>query len=74
MLGATKIAAAGAVLGAMVGEWTTSNRGLGYMIVVATGNFDTDRVWAAGAVATAIAVGAFVIADRLAVYATERMT
>lgn len=74
MLGATKIAAAGAVLGAMVGEWTTSNRGLGYMIVVATGNFETDRVWAAGAVATAIAVGAFVIADRLALYAAEKMT
>ncbi len=64
-LGALRVAAAGAVLGAMVGEWTTSARGLGNLIVTATGAFDVDRVWATGLIATLLAVIAFVVADRL---------
>lgn len=47
LFGALKAAAAFALVGAIVGEFVGGQRGLGYVILVAQGNFDTARAFAA---------------------------
>lgn len=47
LFGALKAAAAFALVGALVGEFVGGQRGLGYVILVAQGNFDTPRAFAA---------------------------
>jgi len=46
MIGGFKVAVALAVVGAVVGEFVGSRSGLGYYMLVATGNFDTPLVFA----------------------------
>jgi NitT/TauT family transport system permease protein len=47
LFGALKAAAAFALVGALVGEFVGGQLGLGYVILVAQGNFDTPRAFAA---------------------------
>ena len=56
-----KIAAAIAVIGAVFGEWTGSDEGLGHLILVSQGQLQTARVFAAVVVLSAIAVGLFAL-------------
>lgn len=54
-----KIAAVVSVIGAVFGEWSGANEGLGHLILVAQGQVLTDRVFAAVAVLSAIAIAMF---------------
>lgn len=46
LFAALKIAATSAVIGAIVGEWVGSQRGLGYLIIQSTYNFRTPELYA----------------------------
>jgi NitT/TauT family transport system permease protein len=46
MIAGFKVAIALAVVGAVVGEFVGSRSGLGYYMLIATGNFDTPLVFA----------------------------
>jgi len=54
-----KIAAVVSVIGAVFGEWSGANQGLGHLILVAQGQVLTDRVFAAVFVLSTIAIAMF---------------
>ncbi|MEN3365175.1 MAG: NitT/TauT family transport system permease protein [Burkholderiales bacterium] len=54
-----KVAISLALIGAIVGEFVSSQRGLGYVILSAQGTFDTPRVFAAIFVLVAMGIGLF---------------
>ncbi|TAK81614.1 MAG: ABC transporter permease [Betaproteobacteria bacterium] len=54
-----KVAISLALVGAIVGEFVSSQRGLGYVILAAQGNFDTARVFAAILVLAVMGVALF---------------
>lgn len=56
-----KIAAGNVVIGAIVAEWIGSQKGLGYLIIQATYNFNTPLLYATMTVASAMAVVFFAI-------------
>ena len=62
-----KIAAAVAVIGAVFGEWTGSSEGLGHTVLVAGGQLETDRAFAATALLFILAIalyGLFALLER----------
>jgi putative hydroxymethylpyrimidine transport system permease protein len=63
-----RIAATFAAIGAVFGEWAGSNSGLGYVMLAATPNLQTERVFAAIVILTVIALALFALvslAERL---------
>jgi NitT/TauT family transport system permease protein len=65
-----KVAIGLALVGAIVGEFVSSQRGLGYVILSAQGMFDTARVFAAILVLAAMGVALFwliAVLERLAI-------
>jgi putative hydroxymethylpyrimidine transport system permease protein len=54
-----KIAAVVSVIGAVFGEWVGANEGLGHLILVAQGQVQTARVFAAVVVLSALAIALF---------------
>jgi putative hydroxymethylpyrimidine transport system permease protein len=56
LLSGAKIAAVVAVIGAVFGEWSGSDKGLGHLILVAQGQLQTARVFAAVVVLSALAL------------------
>jgi putative hydroxymethylpyrimidine transport system permease protein len=67
LLSGAKIAAAVAVIGAVFGEWSGSDSGLGHLILVAQGQLQTARVFAAVVVLSALALilfGALALLER----------
>ncbi|MBS0335471.1 MAG: ABC transporter permease [Proteobacteria bacterium] len=65
-----KVAVSLALVGAIVGEFVSSQRGLGYVILSAQGTFDTARVFAAIFVLALMGVALFwllAVAERLAI-------
>jgi sulfonate transport system permease protein len=54
-----QIAAPAAILGAMVGEFTGAERGLGVLTVRAMRSLDVDMTWALATIATTVAVAAY---------------
>lgn len=70
-LAALQIAAPAAFLGAMVGEFTGAERGMGVLTIRAMRALDVDMTWALATIATAVSVVAYVaigwIANRLLV-------
>jgi NitT/TauT family transport system permease protein len=65
-----KVAISLALIGAIIGEFVASNRGLGYMILVAQGQFDIVRMFAALCVLSAIGLALFygvALAERVCV-------
>lgn len=61
-----QIAAPAAFLGAMVGEFTGAERGMGVLTVRAIRALDVDMTWSLAAVATAVAIIAYVAIGALA--------
>jgi len=64
-----KIAASVSVIGAVIGEWVGSSRGLGYLMTRSIPQFQTDRVFAAIFILAFLGVALFilaVLAERLA--------
>ena len=59
LLSGVKIAAVVSVIGAVFGEWAGADAGLGHLILVAQGQIQTARVFAAVAVLSAIAIALF---------------
>lgn len=64
-----RIASATAVIGAVVGEWIGSDKGLGAMIIQATFNYQSGRLYAAIVLCSSLAILLF-----LAVALLERLT
>jgi putative hydroxymethylpyrimidine transport system permease protein len=67
LLSGAKIAAVVAVIGAVFGEWSGSDSGLGHLILVAQGQLQTARVFAAVVVLSALALllfGALALLER----------
>jgi NitT/TauT family transport system permease protein len=65
ILGGMKVASTFAVVGAIVGEFIGADQGLGRVILIANGNFDTVLVFAAIAYLTVIGVALFLAVDLL---------
>lgn len=66
----TRIAATYAAIGAVFGEWTGSDKGLGYEILLAQAQLDNPRTFAAVLIVTALAVALFLLvalAERLTI-------
>jgi putative hydroxymethylpyrimidine transport system permease protein len=62
-----KVAAAVAVIGAVFGEWAGSDRGLGHTLLLANGQLETARAFAATVLLFALAIllyGAFALLER----------
>jgi NitT/TauT family transport system permease protein len=59
MIAGFKVAIALAVVGAVVGEFVGSRSGLGYYMLLATGNFDTPLVFACVVLLTAMGIALF---------------
>ncbi len=71
----TKIAAAVAVIGAVFAEWAGSDRGLGHTLLIANGQLETARAFAATVLLFALAVtlyGLFALLERRVVDWTPR--
>jgi NitT/TauT family transport system permease protein len=54
-----RIASATAVIGAIVGEWIGSDKGLGALIIQATFNYQSDRLYAAIALSSSLSIALF---------------
>ena len=65
ILGGMKIASTFAVVGAIVGEYIGADEGLGRVILIANGNFDTTMVFAAITYLTVIGVALFLAVEAL---------
>ena len=60
-----RIAASVAPIGAVVGEWVGSSRGLGYLMLHANGRMQTDLMFAALIVLAALALAVYFVIDHL---------
>lgn len=60
-----RIAATFAAIGAVFGEWSGSNQGLGYVMLAATPNLLTARIFAAIVLLTAVALALFAVVSLL---------
>jgi NitT/TauT family transport system permease protein len=56
-----RIASATAVIGAIVGEWIGSDKGLGALIIQATFNYQSDRLYAAIVLSSSLSIALFVL-------------
>ncbi|EHK53055.1 ABC transporter permease [Allomesorhizobium alhagi] len=56
-----RIASATAVIGAIVGEWIGSDKGLGALIIQATFNYQSDRLYAAIVLSSLLSIGLFLV-------------
>jgi len=60
-LAAHEIAFTGSIIGAIVAEWFFSRQGLGYLIVNATVEYRTDRLYAVTLIASLLAIAAYLL-------------
>jgi NitT/TauT family transport system permease protein len=65
MFAGFKIAVCLAVVGAIVGEFVGSDRGLGYLLLTSTGTLDGSLIWAALLVLIAMGMALFAIVSRI---------
>jgi putative hydroxymethylpyrimidine transport system permease protein len=76
LLSGAKVAAAISVIGAVFGEWSGADEGLGHLILIAQGQLQTARVFAAVVVLSALALALFgalaLIERRLAWWSPRR--
>ncbi|RVD59433.1 ABC transporter permease [Mesorhizobium sp. M2D.F.Ca.ET.185.01.1.1] len=56
-----RIASATAIIGAIVGEWIGSDKGLGALIIQATFNYQSDRLYAAIVLSSSLSIALFCI-------------
>jgi putative hydroxymethylpyrimidine transport system permease protein len=56
-----RVAATYAAIGAVFGEWAGSSAGLGYLMLQATPNLNTPRIFAAIVILTALSLGLFLV-------------
>jgi NitT/TauT family transport system permease protein len=61
-----------AVVGAIIGEWFASDRGLGPILVNAMQNYQVDLLWSAALAGAALAAGAYLVLGAVAVAAAGR--
>jgi NitT/TauT family transport system permease protein len=61
LLSALKIAAVGSLFGAVIGEWVGANSGLGVVLIFALYQFQTEQLWAAMVLITAVALVFYVV-------------
>ncbi len=63
VVGECGLSSVGAVVGATVGEFVAADRGLGYMLMVASGEMNSRMLFAAIIVLTLIGVGFFLVLE-----------
>lgn len=71
ILAGMKVSVSLALVGAIVGEFVASQRGLGYIILTAQGSFDTVRVFAALALLAAMGMVLFSMVQAIETYTTR---
>ncbi|WP_033290216.1 ABC transporter permease [Amycolatopsis jejuensis] len=71
---ALRLAAPGAVLGTVLGEWFGAPDGIGLIIVSSAQNFQIDQLWAAAVLATSMALAGYGLFSLLQVIARRRFT
>ena len=67
-IAAHEIAFTGSIIGAIVAEWLFARKGLGYLIVQSMTQYRADRLWAVTLVASALAVGAYLLVKTIEKY------
>ena len=67
-IAAHEIAFTGSIIGAIVAEWLFARKGLGYLIVQAMTQYRADRLWAVTLLASALAVGAYLLVKTIEKY------
>lgn len=67
-IAAHEIAFTGSIIGAIVGEWLFARSGLGYLIVQSMTQYRADRLWAVTMLASALAVGAYLLVKTIERY------
>lgn len=67
-IAAHEIAFTGSIIGAVVAEWLFARQGLGYLIVQGMSQYRADRVWAVTILASALAVGAYLLVKAIEKY------
>lgn len=60
-IAAHEIAFTGSIIGAIVAEWLFARKGLGFLIVQSMTQYRADRLWAVTILASALAVGAYLL-------------
>ncbi len=60
-IAAHEIAFTGSIIGAVVAEWLFARQGLGFLIVQSMKQYRADRLWAVTLLASALAVGAYML-------------
>lgn len=71
---ALRLAAPGAVLGSVIGEWFGAPAGIGLIIVSSTQNYQIDQLWAAALLSTLMAMVGFGVFSLLQTAARRRFT
>ena len=56
LFASARIAAPGAIIGALLAEWLATGKGLGYLMLQSVTTFQLDRLWAAVAIITVFSV------------------
>jgi ABC-type nitrate/sulfonate/bicarbonate transport system permease component len=77
LFAAMRVAAPLALVGALLAEWLTTGRGLGYLMLQAVTTFELDRMWAAVTIVTVASILLYTIISvveqlTLARYAPEQ--
>lgn len=67
-IAAHEIAFTGSIIGAIVAEWLFARRGLGFLIVQSMTQYRADRLWAVTLLASALAVGAYILVKMIERY------
>ncbi len=67
-IAAHEIAFTGSIIGAVVAEWLFAREGLGALIVRGMSQYRADRVWAVTLLASALAVGAYLLVKAIEKY------
>ena len=67
-IAAHEIAFTGSIIGAIVAEWLFARKGLGYLIVQGMTQYRADRVWAVTILASALAMGAYLLVKTIEKY------
>lgn len=69
---ALRLAAPGAVLGAVLGEWFGAPRGVGLIILSSSQNYDISQLWASALIATLMSMAGFTLFSLLQRAAVRR--
>ena len=69
---AARVAVPGALVGAMLAEWLATGKGIGYLMLSDTQNFDYDQLWSSVTVLTGVSVALYYTVGTLEAFVLAR--